>query len=207
MTEHSAKVIARTRVAELVRNFQRNEADCLRTIYNETQARTDFITPLLEAFGWDVHNIAGHPVALREVIEEATVEVGEERLSKRPDYELRLARQRKRPCLCFAVPDRGRCHWQSRHQYRPYHRTRKPYDRRLGCHVAPIADFSLRLVAAPAAGSPLPKAGQCSYPGNSRQMMVSYLLVLGFKSAVTNGDISISRFWLLGITRFERYKH
>jgi len=95
MTEHSAKVIARTRVSELVRNFQRNEADCLRTIYNETQARTDFITPLLEAFGWDVHNVAGHPVALREVIEEATVEVGEERLSKRPDYELRLARQRK----------------------------------------------------------------------------------------------------------------
>ena len=29
------------------------------------------------------------------MIEEATVEVGEERLSKKPDYELRLARQRK----------------------------------------------------------------------------------------------------------------
>lgn len=95
MTEHPAKIAARASVAELVRNFQRNEADCLRTTYNETQARTDFITPLLEAFGWDVHNGAGHPVALREVIEEATVEVGEERLSKRPDYELRLARQRK----------------------------------------------------------------------------------------------------------------
>lgn len=95
MTEHPAKVAARTRVAELVRNFQRNEADYLHVTYNETQARTDFITPLLEAFGWDVHNEAGHPGALREVIEEATVEVGEERLSKRPDYELRLARQRK----------------------------------------------------------------------------------------------------------------
>jgi type I restriction-modification system DNA methylase subunit len=95
MTESSAKVVARTRIAELVRKFQRNEADCLRPNYNETQARTDFITPLLEAFGWDVHNVTGHPVALREVLEEATVEVGEERLSKRPDYELRLARQRK----------------------------------------------------------------------------------------------------------------
>lgn len=95
MTEHPAKVAARARIAELVRNFQRNEADCLRAAYNETQARTDFITPLLGAFGWDVYNNAGHPVALREVIEEATVEVGEERLSKRPDYELRLARQRK----------------------------------------------------------------------------------------------------------------
>lgn len=95
MMEEPAKDTAHLRIAELVRNFQRNEADCLRPTYNETQARTDFITPLLEAFGWDVHNSAGLPVALREVIEEATVEVGEERLSKRPDYELRLARQRK----------------------------------------------------------------------------------------------------------------
>lgn len=95
MTEHPAKIAALTRIAELVRNFQRNEADYLRAAYNETQARTDFITPLLKAFGWDVYNDAGHPIALREVIEEATVEVGEERLSKKPDYELRLARQRK----------------------------------------------------------------------------------------------------------------
>lgn len=95
MTEDSAKAGARARVAELIHNFQRIEADCLRPTYNETQARTDFITPLLEAFGWDVHNVAGHPVASREVIEEATVEVGEEGMSKRPDYELRLARQRK----------------------------------------------------------------------------------------------------------------
>lgn len=95
MTEDPVKVAARIRVGELVRNFHRNESDYLRTTYNETQARTDFITPLLEAFGWDVHNAAGHPMAFREVIEEATVGVGDERLSKRPDYELRLARQRK----------------------------------------------------------------------------------------------------------------
>jgi len=90
-----AKAHARTRVAELVRQFARNEADYLSPAYNETQARTDFITPLLEAFGWDVHNIKGQPLSLREVIEEATVEVGPEKLSKKPDYELRLARQRK----------------------------------------------------------------------------------------------------------------
>lgn len=89
-----ARNATRARVGELVRSFQRNEADYLRATYNETQARTDFITPLLAAFGWDVHNGAGHPSGLREVIEEATVEVGEG-LSKRPDYELRLARQRK----------------------------------------------------------------------------------------------------------------
>ncbi|MDR5655093.1 Eco57I restriction-modification methylase domain-containing protein [Ruixingdingia sedimenti] len=95
MTGADDKAAARARVADLVQNFRRNEADYLRPAYNETQARTDFITPLLGAFGWDVHNAAGHPLGLREVIEEATVEVGEERLSKKPDYELRLARQRK----------------------------------------------------------------------------------------------------------------
>lgn len=92
--ETTAKNKARICVGKLVRRFKRNEADYLRTTYNETQARTDFITPLLAAFGWDVHNAAGHPSGLREVIEEATVEVGEGS-SKRPDYELRLARQRK----------------------------------------------------------------------------------------------------------------
>lgn len=92
--EADAKAAARTRVAALVEGFRRNEADYLRPAYNETQARTDFVTPLLAAFGWDVNNAAGHPSGLREVIEEATVDVGEG-LSKRPDYELRLARQRK----------------------------------------------------------------------------------------------------------------
>lgn len=90
-----AKEQARARVAELVERFGRNEADYRDAGYNETQARTEFITPLLEAFGWDVHNRRALPLIYREVIEEATVEVGEERLSKRPDYELRLARQRK----------------------------------------------------------------------------------------------------------------
>lgn len=85
----------RERIAELVAAFKKNENDHLAAGYNETQARTDFISPMLEAFGWDVHNEQGHPIGLREVFEEATVEVGEEGLSKKPDYELRLARQRK----------------------------------------------------------------------------------------------------------------
>ena len=95
MTSQEAKVAARNRVAELVDNFRLNEVDYLSTAYNEAQARTDFITPLLEALGWDVHNAQGKPLRLREVVEEATVEVGEEKSTKKPDYELRLARQRK----------------------------------------------------------------------------------------------------------------
>ena len=95
MTGQGDRGAALDRIAELVDRFRQNEADYLSARYNETQVRTDFISPLLEALGWDVHNTQGQPLRLREVIEEATVEVGEERFSKKPDYELRLARQRK----------------------------------------------------------------------------------------------------------------
>lgn len=97
MSVPATKEEARQRVAALVELYRRNAAEYSRpgSTYGETQARTDFISPLLEALGWDVHNIAGLPLDLREVFEEATVEVGDERLSKKPDYELRLARQRK----------------------------------------------------------------------------------------------------------------
>lgn len=95
MTDQEAKAAALTRVKELVANFRRNELDYLNTTYNETQVRTDFISPFLQALGWDVSNTQGRPLGFREVIEEATVEMDEERFSKRPDYELRLARQRK----------------------------------------------------------------------------------------------------------------
>ena len=95
MTSQEAKTAARIRIAELIDNFRRNKADYLSTTYNETQVRTDFISPLLQALGWDVNNAQNRPLGFREVIEEATVEVGVERFSKKPDYELRLARQRK----------------------------------------------------------------------------------------------------------------
>ncbi len=95
MSDSAEKAEARVQVAGLVAAFKRNEGDHVSAAYNETQARTDFISPLLAAFGWDVHNAKGHRHALREVIEEPTVEVGQERANKRPDYELRLARQRK----------------------------------------------------------------------------------------------------------------
>ena len=87
MTGQDAKTVARGRLAELVENFRLNEEDYLSAAYNETQARTDFISPLLQVLGWDVYNTQRQPLRLREVLEEATVEVGEERISKRPDYE------------------------------------------------------------------------------------------------------------------------
>ena len=83
MIQEQSKASALARVADLVENFRQNQTDYLSEAYNETQTRTDFISPLLEAFGWDVYNTQRQPLRLREVIEEATVEVGEERHSKR----------------------------------------------------------------------------------------------------------------------------
>lgn len=93
----ATREIAREKVKKLAEKFAANAATYTDNTggYNETQARTDFITPFLEAMGWDVRNVAKLPEDQRDVIEEATVEVGEEKLNKRPDYELRVARQRK----------------------------------------------------------------------------------------------------------------
>src|ERR1035438_3309075 len=84
-------------IHELIKKYAPNSPayTASGSTYNETQARTDFITPLLEALGWDVRNTNHYPEDQRDVIEEATVEVGPEKLSKKPDYELRVARQRK----------------------------------------------------------------------------------------------------------------
>jgi len=93
MSRKSAKTIVR----ELVAKFKANSETYVSKTsgYNETQGRTDFITPFLEAFGWNVRNGLNLPEDQRDVIEEASVEVGEERFNKKPDYELRVARQRK----------------------------------------------------------------------------------------------------------------
>lgn len=85
------------KVKELVRRFKANEAALINSSssYNETEVRTQFIGPFFQALGWDVYHESGLSLDLREVVQEATVEVGEEKLSKKPDYEFRLARQRK----------------------------------------------------------------------------------------------------------------
>lgn len=88
---------ARTKVKELVLRFKANEAAYTNpsSPYNETEIRTQFIGPFFQALGWDVYNENSLPLDLREVVQEASVEVGDEKLSKKPDYEFRLARQRK----------------------------------------------------------------------------------------------------------------
>jgi predicted type IV restriction endonuclease len=73
-----------TRTYELVERFDRNLEAYRSGKYNETQIRGDFIDPLFEQLGWDVHNRQGRPEAYRDVIEEDRVKIGGG--TKAPDY-------------------------------------------------------------------------------------------------------------------------
>ena len=69
---------------DLVERFDRNLDAYRSRDYNETQARGDFIDPLMRLLGWDVHNRQGKAPAYRDVIEEDRVKVGGG--TKAPDY-------------------------------------------------------------------------------------------------------------------------
>jgi methylase of polypeptide subunit release factors len=71
---------ARQAVGELVERYLANRAHYERIDggYSEAQARYDFITPFLEAFGWDLGNRAGLPDSAREVRVEESVELPDE---------------------------------------------------------------------------------------------------------------------------------
>jgi len=90
MTAPDARELGREAVRKLVERFRRNLADYTAPSYNETSLRSDFLNPLFRALGWDVDNDADASQDLREVIQQATVEVEEGRPSKKPDYAFRL---------------------------------------------------------------------------------------------------------------------
>ena len=74
MIKVMSREITKIKVRGLVTKFAANAATYTSGAgaYNETQARTDFITPFLEAFGWNVRNGTNLPEDQRDVIEEAT---------------------------------------------------------------------------------------------------------------------------------------
>ena len=78
---------------DLVERFDRNLAAYKSGDYNETQARGDFIDPLMRLLGWDVHNQQGKAPAYRDVIEEDRVKVGGG--TKAPDYGFYAGGQRR----------------------------------------------------------------------------------------------------------------
>jgi type I restriction-modification system DNA methylase subunit len=74
----------RVELDRLARLFASHEAEYGSTNYPEAQVRTDFVSPLFRALGWDVENRAGLSYSQREVIEEKGPTEG------RPDYNFRI---------------------------------------------------------------------------------------------------------------------
>ncbi|MDE7311033.1 MAG: Eco57I restriction-modification methylase domain-containing protein [Eubacterium sp.] len=71
----------------LVRQFERNAGTYKNAKeYNEQDCRDEFISPLLECFGWDVHNKQGAAPQYKEVVVEKFSSQKE-----RPDYTLTLS--------------------------------------------------------------------------------------------------------------------
>lgn len=76
-------------VEALLRKYEADRETYISSEYNETQARSQFITPFFKALGWDVENEAGVPYHLCDVWEEKGETHG------RPDYTFRINGQTK----------------------------------------------------------------------------------------------------------------
>ncbi len=75
---------------KLVDLYESNREEYLKKTYNETQVRTDFINSFLEIMGWDVSNKERQLHFFRDVVQEESIEIDEEKHKKKPDYTLRL---------------------------------------------------------------------------------------------------------------------
>lgn len=75
-------------ILDLVERFDRDKAYYKSNLYNETQARQEFIDPLFEALGWDIGNRQGAAAASRDVVLEYSMKIGA--TTKAPDYLFRL---------------------------------------------------------------------------------------------------------------------
>ena len=54
-------------VLELVERFERNLDVYKRPDYKEARVRVEFVDPLFEALGWDVHNVQGYAEQYKDV--------------------------------------------------------------------------------------------------------------------------------------------
>ncbi|RHW41946.1 endonuclease [Neobacillus notoginsengisoli] len=82
-------------IGELVEKYKAHKSSFIKSTYNETQLRNDFIDPFLKCLGWDVDNSKGKTHVLRDVIQEEYIEIKDEKTKKNPDYTLRINGTRK----------------------------------------------------------------------------------------------------------------
>ncbi len=80
-------------VLELVKRFDANASDYLKTEYKEAELRKEFIDPLFQCLGWDMANAGGYAEAYKDVIHEDAIKIGGQ--TKAPDYSFRIGGTRK----------------------------------------------------------------------------------------------------------------
>lgn len=78
-------------ITDLVARFDSNKGFFTSNLYKEEEAKVEFINPMMEALGWDVHNRQGLGPNFKEVIFEESLAVGKE--TRAPDYSFRLGGQ------------------------------------------------------------------------------------------------------------------
>lgn len=81
----------------LVCAFEKEYAIYTSSQYSEAQLRIDFLNPFLKTFGWDVDNEQSKSQFMREVLQEESIDVEEDKsvAKKNPDYTLRVQGIRK----------------------------------------------------------------------------------------------------------------
>ena len=82
-------------IKDLVKKYHSDRKTYLKSNYNETQLRTDFLDPLFELLGWDIKNSEGKPTNEREVLVEEGLKADATANTKKPDYTFRLFSERK----------------------------------------------------------------------------------------------------------------
>ncbi|WP_416441638.1 hypothetical protein ACH3O9_14420 [Leeuwenhoekiella sp. A16] len=82
-------------IKDLVKKYHSNREAYLKTDYNETQLRIDFLDPFFELLGWDIKNLSGKPTNEREVLVEEGLKADVTSNTKKPDYTFRLFAERK----------------------------------------------------------------------------------------------------------------
>jgi type I restriction-modification system DNA methylase subunit len=80
-------------IKQLVERFDQHREAYRAGKYNETQLRTEFLNPFLEALGWDVLNKLGYSEENKHVIHEDSLDV--EGMKKAPDYAFKIGKERK----------------------------------------------------------------------------------------------------------------
>ncbi|MCP9290575.1 Eco57I restriction-modification methylase domain-containing protein [Gracilimonas sediminicola] len=82
-------------LSELVEKYDAKRDEYLKSDYNETQVRADFLDPFFELLGWDIKNEKNKPTNEREVLLEEPLKGTASENTKKPDYTFRLFSERK----------------------------------------------------------------------------------------------------------------